>query len=387
MYSFFGDPRDTHPARRRQDRQDFFPSFSNSLFFDPFSQQGRQTSQDDYDMEDPGLFEDHRLKPQHHGPQYQRPQQQRPQQQRPQQQRPQHPQQQHLRQQEEQRRRAFWEQQQRQNDEEDQEEDEEEDDRERLQQIANQQRQQQRQQLQQRQQRHQHPTAQSTSPVRHSHHPIRTQPPQHQHQQKSPGQSTEGSSKRNRRQRRRDRQSSGSGGEATATSAPQESVDDMQSLVEAAFGEKTMLSDSPAVAPKPKDVPVSHHEDDSDEASDHTDHDQDNSAAEDEEESIQPDPEQQQKSLVELHEIERNLQELSEELHKILSGEISNKKHILLTEENLTKAMLRIDSVESGGDDSVRRQRKGLIDKAERLLEKVDEYKHRTKTSAYSRSH
>ncbi|KAF9285755.1 hypothetical protein BGZ68_003581 [Mortierella alpina] len=250
MYSFFGDPRDARHARRRQDRQDFFPSFSNSLFFDPFSQQDRrQASQGDYEMDDPELYPDHRLKPQHHR----------------------------------------------------------------------------------------------------------------------------------------------SDGEATATSARQESVDDMQSLVEAAFGEKTMLSDSPGQAPKPKVGTVSEHDTDSDEASDHIGNDLDNSATEvysaDEEESIQPDPEQQQKSLVELHEIERDLQELSQELQKMLGGEISNKKHILLIEENLTKAMLRIDAVESGGDDSVRKQRKGLIDKAERLLEKVDEYKHRTKTSAFSRSH
>ncbi|KAG9325025.1 hypothetical protein KVV02_001024 [Mortierella alpina] len=272
MYSFFGEPRDTHRSRRRQDRQDFFPSFSNPLFYDPFSQQGRSTSQGDYGMEDPELYADHRLKPQIQRPQHQRPQ---------------HHQQQHLRQQEEQRRRASWEQQQRHNGDDDK--------------------------------------------------------------------------------------------------------DDMQSLVESAFGEETMQSDSPGQVPKLKVTSASQYEDDSDEASDHIGSDQDNSATEeysaDEEESIQPDPEQQQKSLVELHEIECSLQELSQELHKILSGEISNKRHILLTEENLTKAMLRIDAVESGGDDAVRKQRKGLIDKAERLLEKVDEYKHRTKTCALNRSH
>ncbi|KAF9941367.1 hypothetical protein BGZ67_005197 [Mortierella alpina] len=382
MYSFFGEPRDTHRTRRRQDRQDFFPSFSNSLFYDPISQQGRSTSQGDHGMDDPELYADHRLKPQIQRPQHQRPQ---------------HHQQPHLRQQEEQRRRASWEQQQRHNDDDDkgEDDDEDEDNNERLRQIAKQQ--QQLQLLQQQQQQHQHqhqqhraaaerkakqqqqqqhPTTQDTSPAKHSHRPTRTQRQQPEQQQKSPGRSEEGSSKRNRRQRRRDRLACRIGGEATATFTPQESKDDMQSLVESAFGEKTMQSDSPGLVPKPKVTSASQYEDDSDEASDHISSDQDNSATEeysaDEEESIQPDP---------------DLQELSQELHKILSGEISNKRHILLTEENLTKAMLRIDAVESGGDDSVRKQRKGLIDKAERLLEKVDEYKHRTKTCTFNRSH
>jgi len=369
MYSFFGEPRDTQRPRRRQDRPDFFPSFSNSLFFDPFSQQGRPISQSDYDMEDPELYSDHRLKPQRQWPQYH--------------------QQQHSRQGEQQRQRAFWEQQQRQDDEDDKEDDEEEEEEdeeksERLRQVTKQRKQ---------QQHHAaghgraHHTTHDIPSAKQSHRHSRTQqqqPSQQQQQQKPAGRSEAYSSTRNRRQRRRDRQDSRPGGGATAAAASQESVDDMQSLVEAAFGEKTTLSDSRGLVPKPK-VEV-----DSDEASDHIGNDQDNSATEkypaDEEESIQPDPEQQQKSLVELHEIGRNLQELSQELHKILSGEITNKKHILQTEENLTKAMLRIDAVESGGDDSVRKQRKGLIDKAERLLEKVDEYKHRTKTCAFNRS-
>ncbi|KAF9966756.1 hypothetical protein BGZ70_001370 [Mortierella alpina] len=324
-------------------------------------------------MEDPELYSNHRLKPQHY-------------------------QQQHSRQQEEQRRRAFREQQQRQDGDADKEDDEEggaeeeEEESERLRQIAKQPRQQQQQQQHHATaQRMTYHTTQDTPSAKQSHRPSRTQQQQQQRKQKPAGWSEEYSSARNRRQRRRDRQGSRSGGEATAAAAPQESVDDMQSLVEAAFGEKTMLSDSPGQAPKPKVASVSEDEGDSDEASDHIGSDQDNSATgeypADEEESIQPDPEQQQRSLEELHEIECNLQELSQELPKILSGEITNKKHILQTEENLTKAMLRIDAVESGGDDSVRRQRKGLIDKAERLLEKVDEYKHRTKTCAFNRSH
>lgn len=376
MYSFFGEPRDTQRPRRRQDRPDFFPSFSNSLFLDPFSQQGRPTSQGDYDMGDRELYSDHRLKPQRQWPQ--------------------HHQQQHSRQEEQQRQRAFWEQQQRRDDDDekehdDEEEEEDEEKSERLRQVTKQ---------RQKQQHHPaahgraHHTAHNSPSAKQSHRPSRIpqqQQSQQQQQQKPAGRSEAYSSNRSRRQRRRDRQNSRSGGEATAAVAPQESVDDMQSLVEAAFGEKTLLSDSHGLTPKPKVASVSESEVDSDEASDHIGSDQDNNATEeypaDEEEPIQPDPEQQQKSLVELHEIERNLQELSQELQKILSGEITNKKHILHTEENLTKAMLRIDAVESGGDDSVRKQRKGLIDKAERLLEKVDEYKHRTKTCALNPSH
>ncbi|CAO3565678.1 unnamed protein product [Mortierella alpina] len=376
MYSFLGEPRDTQRPRRRQDRTDFFPSFSNSLFFDPFSEQGRPTSQRDCDMDDPELYSHHRLKPQRQWPQHHR--------------------QQHSRQEEQQRQRAFWEQQQRQDDDHDKEDDEEEDEEdeeksERLRQVTKQRKQQQHHAAAHGRAPH---TTHDTPLAKQSHRPSRTQQQQQsqqQQQQKPAGRSEAYSSARNRRQRRRDRQDSRSGGEATATSASQESVDDMQSLVEAAFGEKTTLSDSRGLAPKPKVASALENEVDSDEASDHIGSDQDNSATEeyptDEEESIQPDPEQQQKSLVELHEIERNLQELSQELHKILSGEITNKKHILQTEENLTKAMLRIDAVESGGDNSVRKQRKGLIDKAERLLEKVDEYKHRTKTCAFNRSH
>jgi phage-related minor tail protein len=96
---------------------------------------------------------------------------------------------------------------------------------------------------------------------------------------------------------------------------------------------------------------------------------------------MQPDPEVQVRSNQELSEIRGNLEELAEELDRILKGVIPNKKKILLTEENLTKAMIKIDAVDSGGDDSIRKQRKDLINRAEGLLVKVDEFKHRTKTT------
>ncbi|KAF9122676.1 hypothetical protein BGW39_009566, partial [Mortierella sp. 14UC] len=103
------------------------------------------------------------------------------------------------------------------------------------------------------------------------------------------------------------------------------------------------------------------------------------------EEEPQPDPELVRKSQVELQEIRTDLDNLAHELQQIVSGVIPNKKRVLLTEENLTKAMLRIDSVESGGDESIRKQRKELIGRAEQILEKVDEFKRRTKISVQHR--
>ncbi|KAF9201453.1 hypothetical protein BGZ49_008307 [Haplosporangium sp. Z 27] len=105
------------------------------------------------------------------------------------------------------------------------------------------------------------------------------------------------------------------------------------------------------------------------------------------EDQVLLDRELQQKSSVELEQIELNLDELSKELNSILSGEISNKKRILLTEENLTKAMLKIDAVESGGDSTIRQKRKELINRVEGLLVKVDEFKRLTKTSVPAVEH
>lgn len=110
---------------------------------------------------------------------------------------------------------------------------------------------------------------------------------------------------------------------------------------------------------------------------------EDNTTTQDEEdeEELQPDPELICKSQAELQEIRTSLGNLAHELQQIESGVIPNKKQVLMTEENLTKAMLTIDSVESGGDESIRKQRKELIGRAEQILEKVDDFKRRTKIS------
>ncbi|KAF9992131.1 hypothetical protein BGZ80_008700, partial [Entomortierella chlamydospora] len=55
-----------------------------------------------------------------------------------------------------------------------------------------------------------------------------------------------------------------------------------------------------------------------------------------------------------------------------------NKKQILMTEESLTKTMLKLDSVQSNGDASVRKHRKALIKKSQSLLDLVDEFKARS---------
>ncbi|KAG0250108.1 hypothetical protein BGZ95_007308, partial [Linnemannia exigua] len=76
-----------------------------------------------------------------------------------------------------------------------------------------------------------------------------------------------------------------------------------------------------------------------------------------------------------LNQIESSLDDLSRELDEVIAGHIENKKQILQTEENLTKAMFRIDSVESDGEVSVRRRRKELIKKSQALLDVVDQFK------------
>ncbi|KAF9335631.1 hypothetical protein BG006_011056 [Podila minutissima] len=81
----------------------------------------------------------------------------------------------------------------------------------------------------------------------------------------------------------------------------------------------------------------------------------------------------------ELNLIESALDELSRELTYSLSiyeeTDEVKRQVVLATEENITKAMLKIDSVESEGDLSVRQRRKELIRKSQDLLETVDEYK------------
>ncbi|KAF9095912.1 hypothetical protein BGX23_012357, partial [Mortierella sp. AD031] len=58
MYNF-SDPRTGQNSRLRKDRQDFFPTLSNSLFFDPFSAQtqeggrGPEEESEDYHADHP----------------------------------------------------------------------------------------------------------------------------------------------------------------------------------------------------------------------------------------------------------------------------------------------------------------------------------------------
>lgn len=109
------------------------------------------------------------------------------------------------------------------------------------------------------------------------------------------------------------------------------------------------------------------------ETSDHDDQENEQDD-EEEEEQEQPHP-QSEKRHAELQAIEKNLDELEVELEQILAGQIKKKKQILMTEEMLTKAMLKVDSIESEGDWSIRKRRKALINKCESLLERVDGYK------------
>lgn len=107
-----------------------------------------------------------------------------------------------------------------------------------------------------------------------------------------------------------------------------------------------------------------------------SDEDQDTDQEEEEEQEQQEQPHpQSEKRHAELEAIEKNLDELEVELEQILAGHITKKKQILMTEEMLTKAMLKVDSVESEGDWSIRKRRKSLINRCESLLERVDGYK------------
>ncbi|KAK3810815.1 MAG: hypothetical protein J3Q66DRAFT_350282 [Benniella sp.] len=105
---------------------------------------------------------------------------------------------------------------------------------------------------------------------------------------------------------------------------------------------------------------------------------------EEKEEKKQVDPIQEKHS--ELNSIGTTLDDLSRELDMILIGTIENKKQILMTEENLTKTMLRLDSVLSEGDASIRKHRKELIKKSQALLDLVDEYKSRDASAAVKNS-
>lgn len=110
------------------------------------------------------------------------------------------------------------------------------------------------------------------------------------------------------------------------------------------------------------------------ETSDHDDQENEQDDEEEEEEQEQPHP-QSERRHAELQAIEKNLDELEVELGQILAGQITKKRQVLMTEEMLTKAMLKVDSIESEGDWSIRKRRKALINRCESLLERVDGYK------------
>lgn len=89
--------------------------------------------------------------------------------------------------------------------------------------------------------------------------------------------------------------------------------------------------------------------------------------------------ERQQRHLSDKHAqldaVESALNNLSSELQQIIAGTLTTKNQILATEENLTKAMLKIDAVESVGDSVIRHRRKELIKRSQDLLEQVDAFK------------
>jgi hypothetical protein len=142
-----------------------------------------------------------------------------------------------------------------------------------------------------------------------------------------------------------------------------------------------------SVSDEPEESEETDESEELDESEEQDDDEDDETAASEEDDSFPCDEELHQTSQAELQQIDTSLGELSHELDEILAGQISIKKQILMTEENITKAMLKIDAVESGGDYSIRTKRKELINRAEQLLVKVDEFKRRTKTSAFNRNH
>ncbi|KAG0005101.1 hypothetical protein BGZ80_008791 [Entomortierella chlamydospora] len=210
-----------------------------------------------------------------------------------------------------------------------------------------------------------------------------------QKQQQRPNQQPQShaaSRRRSRRHRKRDTQDPQDLQTPVSHIHPQASnaqADEMESLVQAAFGDE---EESARIKSEPKnEVRESRpYEEDSLEQDEQEEEESGESgeSGESEGEQTLPDRELQQKSSAELEQIESSLEGLSNELDQIISGEITKKKQILFTEENLTKAMLKIDAVESGGDPSIRQKRKDLINQAEGLLEKVDEFKRLTNTSA-----
>ncbi|KAF9206010.1 hypothetical protein BGZ49_003155 [Haplosporangium sp. Z 27] len=79
----------------------------------------------------------------------------------------------------------------------------------------------------------------------------------------------------------------------------------------------------------------------------------------------------------ELNLIESALDSFALDLAEALEGAITeeNKKVVISAEDNISKAMFKIDSVQSDGDLSVRQRRKELIKKSQDMLELVDKFK------------
>ncbi|KAK3811142.1 MAG: hypothetical protein J3Q66DRAFT_351127 [Benniella sp.] len=385
MYSFFQDPRNGNNARRRQDRQDFFPSFSDSLFFDPFLG-GHNNGLSEAD--DPT------------SPSKQR----------------------------QQRQRQWLREQQQQQYQRELEEQQYEQERQRLQEQYELERQQQLLQEQQlaqeemrhraategrmlgRQQQRQHPQrpkdrhelsegSQAFDRDQRQHPQYHTsqqrpqhQPQSHQNQQWRGGLQDHGSKRRGRRQRKRGAREPDADEIASdqvdvaedtrSADATSEYEDTAEAHPLPSFkAQPTRKASLSTVSDEPEEA------EELDEPEEQDDDEDDETAASEEEDPLPCDKELQQKSQAELQQIDTSLGELSHELDEILAGQISNRKQILMTEENLTKAMLKIDAVESGGDDGIRKKRKELINRAEQLLAKVDEFKRRTKTSAFSPNH
>ncbi|KAF9213469.1 hypothetical protein BGZ59_005313 [Podila verticillata] len=76
-----------------------------------------------------------------------------------------------------------------------------------------------------------------------------------------------------------------------------------------------------------------------------------------------------------LDSVESTLNNLSSELRQIIAGTLTIKNQILATEENLIRAMFKIDAVESARDSGIRHRRKEMIKRSQELLDEVDAFK------------
>ncbi|KAI8368256.1 uncharacterized protein BYT42DRAFT_549438 [Radiomyces spectabilis] len=59
----------------------------------------------------------------------------------------------------------------------------------------------------------------------------------------------------------------------------------------------------------------------------------------------------------------------------VLTASTSNNREFLGYEDEIVRVMLKLDTVESDGDEEIRQERKSLVKRAESLLEKLDEHK------------